>query len=73
MQERTGVDDIPAMLASWENRKELADQWKHQLEEAAAQNQWENPVPAHWEENPAGSQVWIRSQKMTITCQQEDA
>ena len=29
-QERTGVDDIPAMLASWENRKELADQWKHQ-------------------------------------------
>ena len=38
------------MLASWENRKELADQWKHQLEEAAAQNQWENPVPAYWEE-----------------------
>ena len=29
-QESTGVDDIPAMLTSWENRKELADQWKHQ-------------------------------------------
>ena len=27
-----------------------ADQWKHQLKEAAAHNQWENPVPAHWEE-----------------------
>ena len=49
-QESTGVDDIPAMLTSWENRKELADQWKHQLKEAAAHNQWENPVPAHWEE-----------------------
>lgn len=44
-QESTGVDDIPAMLTSWENRKELADQWKHQLKEAAAHNQWENPVP----------------------------
>ena len=44
------MDDIPAMLTSWENRKELADQWKHQLKEAAAHNQWENPVPAHWEE-----------------------
>ena len=49
-QESTGVDDIPAMLTSWEDRKELADQWKHQLKEAAAHNQWENPVPAHWEE-----------------------
>ena len=44
------MDDIPAMLTSWEDRKELADQWKHQLKEAAAHNQWENPVPAHWEE-----------------------
>ena len=44
------MDDIPTMLTSWGNRKELADQWKHQLKEAATHNQWENPVPAHWEE-----------------------
>ena len=71
-QESTGVDDIPAMLTSWENRKELADQWKHQLKEAAAHNQWRIRFRHIGKKNPAGLQVWIRSPKMTIICLRED-
>ena len=49
-QEAIGVDDIPSMLVSWEQREKLAQKWKEQLKESSTQNQWENPVPVHWEE-----------------------
>lgn len=49
-QEPTGEDDIPAMLSAWEQKDKLEEQWKKQLREAETQNQWENPVPVHWEE-----------------------
>ena len=44
------MDDIPAMLTSWGNRKELADQWKRSVEGSYCAQSVENPVPAHWEE-----------------------
>ena len=52
------------MLASWENRKELADQWKHLVRGSRCDRTSREIRFRHTgKKNPAGSQVWIRSQK----------
>lgn len=47
-QEETQENEIPRLLQSWSERKEMAVEWKRQLVKGAKKNQWENPVPENW-------------------------
>lgn len=41
--------DPADILESWNHRKELEVEWRRCLAKESRENQWENPVPAHWD------------------------
>lgn len=47
-QEKTVENEIPDLLRSWAERKEMEVEWKRRLARESRKNQWENPVPADW-------------------------
>lgn len=49
-QEATGISQIPELLKSWNQRKEMEVEWKRQLAKGEQYNQWNNPVPENWTE-----------------------
>ena len=42
------TNEIPSLLESWKDRKNLEKEWEMQLARSSCKNQWENPVPEEW-------------------------
>lgn len=42
------TNEIPSLLESWKERKNLEKEWETQLARSSCKNQWENPVPEEW-------------------------
>lgn len=53
--------EIPDLLESWKNRRDIEKEWKKQMAAGGKKNQWENPVPESW----TGVNCWF-ADKETI-------
>lgn len=48
-REKTAENEIPHLLDSWKNRKNLEAEWEKKVNQSQRNNQWENPVPEEWD------------------------